>query len=113
MKIFISVCSLVLLTGLFVYSCGGSEVNSKDDATGTKEVAASGSQLYMDNCVVCHGQDGKAGMSGATDLSTSVLSHQNTVDVIANGRNAMRAFSNQFSKEEIEVIAKHVESLRK
>lgn len=111
MKIFISVCALVLTTSMVVYSCGGTEANPKADSTGVEVV--SGAQLYMDNCVICHGKDGKAGMSGATDLSKSVLSHTNTVDVITNGRNAMRAFSNQFSKEEIEAIAKHVESLRK
>lgn len=113
MKIFVALCSLSLLVGILIYSCGGSEVNTKTDSSGNAPVAISGSQLYMDNCVVCHGVDGKAGMSGATDLATSVLSHQNTVDVIANGRNGMRAFSNQFSKEEIEAIAKHIESLRK
>ncbi len=113
MKIFISISALVLITGLFVYSCGGSTTNTKTESTGATEVGISGAQLYTDNCVVCHGQDGKAGMSGATDLATSVLSHENTVAVITNGRNGMRAFSNQFTKEEIDAIAKHVETLRK
>jgi cytochrome c6 len=115
MKIFISLCAVVLTITMVVYSCGGSGTTT-GSGTGSddpKEAVVSGAQLYMDNCVICHGQDGKAGMSGATDLSVSVLSHANTVDVITNGRNAMRAFSNQFSKEEIELIAKHVESLRK
>lgn len=113
MKIFVALCSLSLSVGIFIYSCGSSAADAKTDTSGTAPVAISGSQLYMDNCVVCHGVDGKAGMSGATDLSTSVLSHQNTVDVIANGRNGMRAFANQFSKEEIEAITKHIETLRK
>jgi mono/diheme cytochrome c family protein len=113
MRIFISIIAIALTAGIFVYSCGGSESNTKTESKGAETVAASGAQLYSDNCVICHGKDGKAGMSGATDLSTSVLSHESTVDVIANGRNAMRAFSNQFTKEEIEAIAKHVESLRK
>lgn len=97
---------------MFVYSCGGSGSNTQT-TTGEPAAVASGAQLYSENCVICHGQNGKAGMSGATDLSTSVLSHEATVNVIANGRNGMRAFSNQFSKEEIEAVAKHVESLRK
>jgi mono/diheme cytochrome c family protein len=113
MKIFVAVCFAVLVVGTIAYSCGGSEVNTKTDNEEGTNAVVSGSQLYMDNCVVCHGQDGKACMTGSTDLSTSVLSHTNTVDVITNGRNGMRAFSSQFSKEEIEAIAKHVESLRK
>lgn len=103
--------SLVLFAvGTAVYSCGGSETSGVEK---DKNAANDGAQLYNDNCVVCHGQDGKAGMSGATDLSASVLSHENTLSVITNGRNTMRAFGSQFSKEEIEAIAKHVESLRK
>ena len=113
MKNFISLGVMSCLVGMMIYSCGGSEGNSNADTSGGKTVSISGSELYMDNCVVCHGVDGTAGMAGASDLSKSVLSHQNTVDVIANGRNTMRAFSSQFSKEEIEAIAKHVESLRK
>ena len=99
MKIFISITALVLVTGLFVYSCGGSEANTKTESTGTTEVGISGAQLYTDNCVICHGQDGKAGMSGATDLAASVLSHENTVALITNGRKRMLSFSNQFSQE--------------
>lgn len=108
MKKIFSVLVLCVVAILHSTSCGNSD---KGTAGSTDVVSAE--QLYADNCMICHGKDGTAGMSGATDLSTSVLSHTNTVDVITNGRNTMRAFSGQFSKEEIEALAKHVESLRK
>lgn len=115
MKLRLIIPVLVLATGIAIYACGGNDSATENpagnSAEGTK--AVSGVQLYTDNCMVCHGVDGKAGMSGATDLSTSVLSHESTMDVITNGRNGMRPFGSQFSKEEIEAIAKHVESLRK
>lgn len=113
MRIFISLCVVSLFVVILANACGDSDASAKSDTTGGQTAAISGSELYMDNCVVCHGVDGKAGMAGATDLATSVLSHQNTVNVIANGRNGMRAFSGQFSSEEIETLAKYVESLRK
>ncbi len=109
MKILIAISVFVLAVGTLVYSCGG----SSNSTEGQNVVAGSGGQLYNDNCLVCHGADGKAGMSGATDLSTSVLSHEHTVAVITSGRNTMRPFGSQFTKEEIEAIAKYVESLRK
>jgi mono/diheme cytochrome c family protein len=109
MKSFLILSSFLLILGTAVYSCGGSDKQTKTEAV----AADPGAQLFTDNCVVCHGEDGKAGMSGATDLSSSVLSHDNTVAVITNGRNGMRPFGSQFTKEEIEAIAKHVESLRK
>lgn len=107
MKSFIAISVLVLVVGTAVYSCGGGSEQAKSIT------ADPGAQLYNDNCVVCHGVDGKAGMTGATDLSTSVLSHENTVGVITSGRNTMRPFGSQFAKDEIEAIAKYVESLRK
>jgi mono/diheme cytochrome c family protein len=113
MKVFVTLFSLLVLATITVYSCGGGADKTKNDSTSSNTVALSGSQLYNDNCVVCHGQDGTAGMSGATDLSRSVLTLDNIIGVVTNGRNAMRAYGSQFSKEEIEALAKHVESLRK
>lgn len=115
MKLRFIIPVLVLAAGVAIYSCGGNGSATENPADTSAETnrTISGVQLYKDNCLVCHGADGKAGMSGATDLSTSVLSHESTMDVITNGRNGMRPFGSQFSKEEIEAIAKHVESLRK
>lgn len=102
-RIVLSIC--VLAAGVFVYSCG--EGSAQQPATG-----GDGATLYSNNCVVCHGQDGKAGMTGATDLSTSVLSHEAAIDVVIHGRNGMRAFS-ELSKDDIEAVVKHIETLRK
>lgn len=109
MKITLTISVLLVTAGLAVYSCGGGETKPANDNTAATDP---GAQLYKDNCVICHGEDGKAGMSGASDLSVSVLSAQNTIDVITNGRNTMRSFSSQFTKEEIAAIADHVMSLR-
>ena len=85
-------------------SCGGGE---------KKTGAKTGADIYRENCLVCHGEDGKAGMAGATDLSTSTLSHEAAVSVVTNGRNGMRSFASELSAQDIEAVVKHIETLRK
>lgn len=103
MKTAAAISFFVLAVGVVVYSCGSSEQTVQGN---------SGADIYNNNCVVCHGADGKAGMTGATDLSTSVLSHEAAVNVVMFGRNGMRAF-NELSKDEVEAVVAHIETLRK
>jgi cytochrome c6 len=98
----------IVLCSAAVFSCGGKNEATKTEQTG----AVSGEQIYADNCMICHGKDGKAGMSGATDLSSSTLSHEAAVHVVTNGRNGMRPFT-ELTKEEIEAVVSHIETLRK
>ncbi len=88
-------------------SCGGNSVEKKSDAPLT------GEQVYMQNCITCHGVDGKAQMAGATDLSVSTLTAEQASAVITNGRNGMRSFSNELGKDEIDAVVKHIQTLRK
>jgi mono/diheme cytochrome c family protein len=92
-------------------ACGNAASSSETTSANAK--ALSGEQVYNDNCVICHGVDGKAQMAGATDLSTSVLTPESASNVIANGRNGMRSFATQLTKDEIDAVVKHIESLRK
>ena len=75
--------------------------------------AMNGQQLYETKCTACHGSDGKAGIMGAYDLTTSTVSHEGMVAIIKNGRNAMKAFAKELTPEEIEAVAKYAESLKK
>lgn len=100
----------VLSVGAFaIVRCNMSASESKN----VGGAAVSGEQIYADNCLICHGADGKAQMSGATDLSGSVLSHEATIAVVKEGRNGMRPFGSQLTKSEIEEVVKHIETLRK
>lgn len=105
----------LFISMLMFDSCGSSsntQARENDSQPVATETAPNGEQIYRANCIVCHGKDGAAGMSGATDLSKSVLSHEQTVDVITNGRGGMRGFT-ELSSTEIEAVATYVESLRK
>lgn len=113
----IILCIAVAASGMFfAQSCGNdaTKEEKKDSAAApVVEATTSGSVLYEEKCMMCHGADGKQNTMGASDLSTSALSHETVVTVITSGRNGMRAFSPELNAEQIEAVAKYVESLRK
>lgn len=71
-----------------------------------------GKEIYIQNCVACHGANGKMGFSGAKDLSKSVLPLKDRILVITYGKGVMNAFKNLLNEDEIEAVAVYVESLR-
>lgn len=99
----------------FAQSCGSDAAKQNKDSAAAPVIEAtqSGSVLYEEKCMMCHGADGKQNTMGATDLSASALSHETVVAVITSGRNGMRAFGPELNAEQIESVAKYVESLRK
>lgn len=79
----------------------------------TLSAAPDGQVVYENNCVLCHGGDGSRGTGGATDLATSTLDHGGLLNVITNGRGGMKAYGTILTPAEIEMVAAHVETLRK
>ena len=74
----------------------------------------SGEELYEARCIVCHGIDGNAGLSGASDLSMSKLKDLEIRNVIEDGRNSMPAFKSIIESEEtLNETIEFVKSLRK
>ncbi len=74
----------------------------------------SGKELFHKQCAICHGKDGKLGLSGAPDLSESKMDSIQIGEIIINGQNGMPGFgpimpSNKVLKQTVE----HVKSLRK
>ena len=101
--------SLLLITG----SYGIAEVYSKRKGIpkeGAMEGVASndGKALYEANCSLCHGNDGKLGASGATDLTGTSLDAPGIKDVILHGKNNMQPVA--VSDEQAGAIAAYVES---
>ena len=74
--------------------------------------AVSGFEVYQAKCGLCHGNDGKLGISGAKDLSQSRLSLDERLLLIRKGKGSMPGFSSLLSEAEIEAVAKYVETLR-
>jgi mono/diheme cytochrome c family protein len=77
-------------------------------------IEVTGAQLYQENCVICHGDDGRAGISGATDLSESKMSDDSIKYYILQGKNSMPPFSFLFEKdnEALNDVVTHVKELR-
>ncbi|MFZ9028098.1 MAG: c-type cytochrome [Crocinitomicaceae bacterium] len=98
-----------LVLGLFLASCSSNEGILTDEP-----IEVSGAQLYQENCVICHGDDGKAGISGATDLSMSSLSEDSIKHYILQGKKSMPPFSFLFEKdnEALKDVITHVKELR-
>jgi mono/diheme cytochrome c family protein len=83
---------------------------AKKELAGDKIVAVNGKDIFKDKCSLCHGDDGKLGMSGAKDLSVTQLPHAGILEIINNGKNGMAAYKETLSAEQIEAVASYIET---
>ena len=79
---------------------------------------AVGEKIFNDNCITCHGIDGKKKHSGAKDLSISTLSIEECIKVISSaqtigGRLHAPRFPAELSDDEIKDVAQYIVTLRK
>jgi mono/diheme cytochrome c family protein len=92
---------LVALLAIPLAACGG------DDAPEGAGGAPDGQAIYESNCARCHGPDDEGGVglplgNGAVEES---LTLDEQIETITNGRDAMPAWGDQLSDEEIEAVA--------
>jgi len=78
----------------------------------------SGADIYQQNCITCHGGDGKANTpkgkrKGATDLTKSTISTAQGIKVITNGRENMPSFKDTLSPAEISEVMAYIRGFRK
>ena len=102
-------CFIILLFN--IVAC-----NQKSSSTDINfETTASASSLYTLHCAACHGEDGKKGISGAADLSSSKLSDKEIRNTIVNGNDkGMMPFKDLITKPaEIDSLVSFVKTLRK
>lgn len=83
---------------------------TKDAKAGVKIAAVNGKEIFEDKCTLCHGSNGKLGMSGAKDLSVTQLSHAGIVETVTNGKNTMAAYKDVLSPEQINAVASYIET---
>jgi uncharacterized membrane protein SirB2 len=100
--------SLLLITG----SYGIAEVYSKRKGITKQNVEGvasnDGKSLYQANCAICHGNDGKRGASGASDLTGTSLDRAGIRDVILHGKSNMNPVA--VNEEQADAIAAYVET---
>lgn len=105
----------------FMVACGGS-TEGTDDAKKTTASAPApkpaadapdGAKIYKTNCIACHGLYGDMGASGAFNLQTSVLTLEERIDVITNGRNLMAPWGSILKEDQIKAVAEYTFTLKK
>lgn len=94
---------------LIVVSFGIAQKVKKEKAGGSI-VSKMGKTIYEEKCTLCHGGDGKLGMSGAKDLSVTQLNHDGIVTIVTDGKNTMASYKSTLSKEQIEAVASYIET---
>lgn len=103
MRIFL--VSWAILIGVLLFGCQESASKSEH------RTAPDGPSLFRRYCVNCHGLDGSLKTNGAKDLRYSILSLEERILVISEGRNVMTGFKSILDEAEIRALAQFTQSL--
>jgi mono/diheme cytochrome c family protein len=85
-------------------------VTDLDDAQ--YNIAEHGAALFNAQCIVCHGADGKASLSGAKDLTLSTKTEAEMIQIIKTGKNTMPKMADIYNESELTALANYIKSLR-
>ena len=103
-----------LLMFIFVYGLAemkGFGPKKKTEAPLQGTGIVDGKALFINECAKCHGTDGKLGMAGAADLSTTKLSAEEHATIIKNGKGTMPKFD-YLSDAEITALTDYIATLK-
>lgn len=120
----------VAIIAIGLIACGGKSdaPSSKSSASAKTTASASASNgddakpaasnrkgklIYKQYCQLCHGADGKLGLSGAKDLSISEIDMEERINQITNGKGMMTPYKDILSKEQIQSVAEYLDELIK
>ena len=86
---------------------------SDDSTVGITYLKGEGAEgIYLKHCKLCHGRDGQRMLGGAKDLSVSMMSLEERMTIISEGKGKMASYTSKLSLEEIEALAMYIETLR-
>lgn len=101
--------SLILFFVLaIVWSCGSAGESENGRIIGEDL----GKQLFKTNCAICHGDDGRKGLSGAKMIPESELSVKQRIQLINQGKGNMMPYRGLLSEEEIAAVANYTTTLK-
>ncbi len=96
---------------MMVFSCKSPNKSCEDCA---ENKSLTGKTIYLNQCVNCHGSDGKLGNSGATDLSLSKMTDNQIKEILNEGQGAMPpALELIGNPQQMDSVIQHIKSLRK
>jgi cytochrome c6 len=99
---------IVLFFILLAAACG----SESDSNTQKSNPSLSAKALYEKHCAICHGSDGRKGLSGAKMIPESKLSVKERINLITNGKGNMMPYEKVLSEEEIKAVAEFTLSLK-
>lgn len=100
---------ITISIALSVLACGSTSGPGTEDTLATDK--SPGQPIFNMNCALCHGRDGKLGLNGAKDLTTSTLTRPEMLAIVRSGKGAMMPYKNVLSPKEIEAVVEHVRTL--
>ncbi len=92
---------------IFVWACGSNENNNE---SGNAENV--GAEVFKANCAICHGDDGRRGLTGAKMIPDSELSEKQRIMLITQGKGNMMPYRGLLSEEEIKAVAAYTTTLK-
>jgi len=95
---------------VIVLSCSTGSKDSGEPKADEGEIVAE--KIYNTHCGLCHGADGRKGLSGAKMLPESQLSLKERIELITNGKGNMMPYERVLSPEEIEAVAEYTLSFK-
>ncbi|MFO0494334.1 MAG: c-type cytochrome [Flavobacteriia bacterium] len=99
---------------LVLFSCSSKGSVKENNELVENEEEFSGKELYLQQCALCHGEDGKLGASGAKDLSVSKLDAAGMRSIIMKGKNGMPPMQELLGSEEnVRKVIEHIQKLKK
>ena len=106
---------LILAIGL-IGACGSEEPTNerkRRPKPKKKVVTDLGEKLYKNKCVICHGIDGTLEFNGAKRIPESLLTLEERIELINNGKGLMTPFKGILTEEEMKAVAEYSMKLTK
>lgn len=98
---------------IFIFSLVSCKPGSKTCDTCSDSHVETGQSLYFDQCISCHGEDGKLGNSGAADLSKSELTDKEIRYILSEGQGAMPPMLELVEEPKyMDSVVSHIKKLR-
>lgn len=102
---------------LIASACGSADEKQSNRAVAAaksdSQLVPDGMAVFRQKCVTCHGADGALGLNGAKNLSQSVLTLEERINIITNGKKLMTPFGTILSPEEIKAVAEYTQTFKK
>jgi outer membrane protein assembly factor BamB/mono/diheme cytochrome c family protein len=99
-----------IVAGALALGLAAATAACSDDDSSTSPASTTGAEVFASNCATCHGADGSGGQGPALGdgVVAAKLTEAETLAVVTNGRNAMPAFEDQLSADELDAVVAYV-----